>query len=166
MVAAARAMLALDPSPANLSVRAVARRVGVSANAPYRHFRDREALLAAVAAEGYRDLVRRLQDRSGAAAVGEVWQRVVREEAGLASVMVTIRPEGDLAAAVREWLGAVAAAVESTEEDAPVAVLQRAVGVWAAVHGLSVLREGGYLTGFDPWMLPEAGSLASRIAAG
>ncbi|MGD9528578.1 TetR/AcrR family transcriptional regulator [Pseudonocardia sp.] len=39
-----------------LSLRAVARRAGVSPAAPYRHYADREALLSAVAAEGYREL--------------------------------------------------------------------------------------------------------------
>jgi AcrR family transcriptional regulator len=38
------------------SLRAVARRAGVSAAAPYRHFADREALEAAVAVEGFADL--------------------------------------------------------------------------------------------------------------
>src|SRR5436190_10261366 len=36
-----------------LSLREAARRAGVSHAAPYRHFPDREALLAALAAEGY-----------------------------------------------------------------------------------------------------------------
>lgn len=38
------------------SLRAVARRAGVSATAPYRHFADREALESALAAQGLRDL--------------------------------------------------------------------------------------------------------------
>lgn len=38
------------------SMRAVARRAGVSPTAPYRHFADREALDAAVAVEGFDDL--------------------------------------------------------------------------------------------------------------
>lgn len=37
----------------NLSLRAAARRVGVSHAAPYRHFADKEALLAAIAEEGF-----------------------------------------------------------------------------------------------------------------
>jgi AcrR family transcriptional regulator len=37
----------------SLSLREVARRVGVSHTAPYRHFQDKEALLAAVAEEGF-----------------------------------------------------------------------------------------------------------------
>ena len=36
-----------------LSLREAARRAGVSHNAPYRHFADRESLLAALAAEGF-----------------------------------------------------------------------------------------------------------------
>lgn len=40
-----------------LSLRQVARRVGVSHNAPYRHFEDKEALLAAVAEQGFQSLL-------------------------------------------------------------------------------------------------------------
>src|SRR5260221_14141825 len=43
-----------------LSLRAVARRAGVSPAAPYRHYADREALISAVAAVGYRELAERL----------------------------------------------------------------------------------------------------------
>src|SRR5882757_10712815 len=43
-----------------LSLRAVARRAGVSAAAPYRHYADREALVSAVAAVGYGELAERL----------------------------------------------------------------------------------------------------------
>ncbi len=38
------------------SMRAIAREVGVSATAPYRHFADRDALESALAAQGLRDL--------------------------------------------------------------------------------------------------------------
>jgi len=41
---------------AGLSLRAAARRAKVSAMAPYRHFADKEALLAAVAEYGFRQL--------------------------------------------------------------------------------------------------------------
>jgi len=39
-----------------LSLRALARDLGVSQTAPYRHFSDKGELLAAMAARGYRDL--------------------------------------------------------------------------------------------------------------
>ncbi|ARE36723.1 TetR/AcrR family transcriptional regulator [Rhodococcus qingshengii] len=44
------------------SMRAIAREVGVSATAPYRHFADREALESALAAQGLRDLKADLTD--------------------------------------------------------------------------------------------------------
>lgn len=42
--------------PDKISLRALAREVGVSQTAPYRHFPDKTALLAALAAEGFRRL--------------------------------------------------------------------------------------------------------------
>src|SRR6516225_9375031 len=45
-----------------LTLRAVARRAGVSHAAPYRHFADKEALLAAIAEDGYRRLISELAD--------------------------------------------------------------------------------------------------------
>lgn len=67
---------------AALSLRAAAQLAGVSHAAPYRHFRDKDALLAAIAEEGFRLLTRHMQDeiesggdvreRLRAAAVGYV----------------------------------------------------------------------------------------------
>lgn len=42
--------------PGGFTLRHVARMAGVSHNAPYRHFRDKEELLAELAAEGFRRL--------------------------------------------------------------------------------------------------------------
>src|SRR5215831_1055457 len=50
--------LIAEVGPTAFTLREVARRAGVSHNAPYRHFRDREDLLAAVAAQGFRELTR------------------------------------------------------------------------------------------------------------
>src|SRR5215471_17335786 len=63
---------------AKLSLRAAARRANVSAMAPYRHFADKEALLAAVAECGFRQLTTRFtaavagapDPRAGLAALG------------------------------------------------------------------------------------------------
>lgn len=54
----ASAILA-DTGRWDFSLREVARQAGVSHNAPYRHFADKEALLAAVAVEGYEALRQR-----------------------------------------------------------------------------------------------------------
>ncbi|MDP4023423.1 TetR/AcrR family transcriptional regulator [Methylobacterium sp. NEAU 140] len=59
LVAAALADLEAG-GEAGLSLRAVARACGVSAMAPYRHFADKDALLAAVAERGFDDLGDRL----------------------------------------------------------------------------------------------------------
>ncbi len=48
-----------------VTLRAVARRVGVSHNAPYRHFRDRSALLSAVAERDLEQLRREFESLAG-----------------------------------------------------------------------------------------------------
>jgi AcrR family transcriptional regulator len=48
--------LIAEVGPTAFTLREVARRAGVSHNAPYRHFRDKDDLVASVAAEGYREL--------------------------------------------------------------------------------------------------------------
>jgi len=42
--------------PAGLSLRKLGRKLGVTPGAPYRHFEDKDALLAALAAQGFREL--------------------------------------------------------------------------------------------------------------
>lgn len=53
LVAAGLAILEEGGDPAALSLREAARRAGVSAMAPYRHFEDKDALLVAVATAGF-----------------------------------------------------------------------------------------------------------------
>jgi AcrR family transcriptional regulator len=71
-----------------LSLRAAARRAGVSQTAPYRHFEDKEALIAAVAADGFlilaEDLEEALRDapklkRAPQIALGRAYLRFARE---------------------------------------------------------------------------------------
>lgn len=45
----------------DLSLRDLARAIGVSQAAPYRHFRDKESLLAQLATQGYRELARAMR---------------------------------------------------------------------------------------------------------
>jgi AcrR family transcriptional regulator len=52
LLAAAVSLIA-EVGPAAFTLREVARRAGVSHNAPYRHFRDKDELLAAVAEQGF-----------------------------------------------------------------------------------------------------------------
>jgi AcrR family transcriptional regulator len=66
LVAAAIDLLA-EHGPKGVAVREAARRAGVSPGAPYKHFDDRAALLAAVAAEGARRITDAM-DRAAAQA--------------------------------------------------------------------------------------------------
>ncbi len=58
-----------DTAVEDLSLRALARTVGVSQTAPYRHFADKNELLAAMATCGYRDLLHAL--RQAGASTGD-----------------------------------------------------------------------------------------------
>ena len=49
-----------DHPPTEISIRDLARRLGVSSGAPFHHFEDRAALFAAVALDGWRAVHRRL----------------------------------------------------------------------------------------------------------
>src|ERR1700739_4949489 len=48
--------------PEAISIKALAKRLGVSQPAPYRHFADREALLVAVTAEAFRQFTAVLRE--------------------------------------------------------------------------------------------------------
>ncbi len=68
LVSAALQLIA-EHGAESLTLREVAAAVGVSHSAAYRHFADKEALLAAVAEEGYRGLVQHLTSAMNAANV-------------------------------------------------------------------------------------------------
>src|SRR6516225_10440444 len=80
---------------AGLSLRAAARRARVSAMAPYRHFADKEALLAAVAEHGFRELAARLtaaaatavDPRAGLAALGVAYVLFACDQPSLLKLM-------------------------------------------------------------------------------
>src|SRR5437867_11394050 len=65
LVEAATALLDAE-GPLGVTLRGAARRAGVSQTAPYRHFRDKGALLASVAEKGFRDLDRTMKEAARA----------------------------------------------------------------------------------------------------
>ena len=66
LLEAAEALLEQE-GPAALSLRKVGRQLGVTPGAPYRHFEDKDALLAALATEGFRKLrISMMADQEGA----------------------------------------------------------------------------------------------------
>jgi AcrR family transcriptional regulator len=67
LLEAAEVLLEED-GPVGLSLRKVGRRLGVTPGAPYRHFEDKDALLAALAVRGFERLRERmLADQDGSA---------------------------------------------------------------------------------------------------
>ena len=76
-----------EVGPTAFTLREVARRAGVSHNAPYRHFRDRDELMAAVSTEGYGELTRTMQE----AAEHESNSLARLKQAGLAYVKFALR---------------------------------------------------------------------------
>jgi AcrR family transcriptional regulator len=60
-----------EVGPKGFTIREVARRAGVSHNAPYRHFQDKDELLAVIAAEGFERLAQAMKEHaaSGVTAV-------------------------------------------------------------------------------------------------
>jgi AcrR family transcriptional regulator len=76
-----------EVGPMAFTLREVARRAGVSHNAPYRHFRDKDDLIAAVASEGYGELTCAM-----GAAAGKQARAVDRlKHAGLAYIDFALR---------------------------------------------------------------------------
>ncbi|WP_019201914.1 TetR/AcrR family transcriptional regulator [Tsukamurella sp. 1534] len=153
LVRAAIEQLDEDGSDADLSLRAVARRAGVSTGAPYRHFADRNALLSAVAAVGYRELAATLQAAhpdpatpSDIADIAVAYVRFALDRPGIFRVMfggVCDTEDADRVAAVEAITAYLLGIVErGIPSDSPKAV---ATGAWAMVHGLAFLFIDGKL---------------------
>ena len=115
--------------PDAISLRDLARSADVSHNAPYRHFADRRALLAALADEGYQQLLHELE--------GKPW----REQAVAYVRFALANPERfklmftwPVPAELRRLVGGDAVAQAT----------------WAMVHGLTHLALSGHIGSDDP----------------
>lgn len=64
-------LLLEEDGPGGLSLRKVGRRLGVTPGAPYRHFEDKDALLAALAVRGFERLRERMLAEQDGSANGE-----------------------------------------------------------------------------------------------
>jgi AcrR family transcriptional regulator len=138
-----------------LSLRAVARRVGVSPQASYNHFRDRAALLGAAAEEGLRELARGLQEARDAAhgpgerleATGIAYVAFANSHAAhfrllSAPDLAEKRSDPGLSAAYEEAFGVLLGAIEECQRAGIVRggdAHALALAAWATVHGLAWL---------------------------
>lgn len=144
--------------PAAFTLREVARRAGVSHNAPYRHFRDKDALLAAVAAQGFRELTGAMRE------AGERQSKALDrlKQSGLAYVAFAIRrPEHftvmfdspviackdpEYLQASQEAFNTLVNYIRICQDQGQLPAgntLERALYAWSLVHGIGKLAVAG-----------------------
>ncbi|MGZ4593750.1 MAG: TetR/AcrR family transcriptional regulator [Actinomycetes bacterium] len=159
----AAADLARAKGPDGVVLREVARRTGVSHNAAYRHFADRDELLAEVAAYGMNRLEEAMQDRLATVRTRDPEKRSRRrlQEVGRAYVHFALAEPGlfDVAFSGTHPApqagdgGPYALLGQVLDELVQVGALPAArregadVVCWAAVHGFAMLHLHGPLQG-------------------
>ncbi len=139
---AARTILE-EESLAALTLRAVARKAGVSHAAPYRHFPNHEALLVELSVEGFDELRMAIAEAAKGqghesekiANIGAAYMRFVAQRPALARLMFG----GQLPN--RDQFPALGLKADSIGEEIGNALHDSALGlaVWASVHGLAML---------------------------
>ena len=161
MLGAAGKMIEKE-GPARLSVREAARRAGVSHNAPYRHFPDRDALLAALAAEGFALLGKSLENRTGRE-LGEAYVRFALEYPQRFRLMFGgALPAGkypELQQHARATFARLQAAFAGLGGEAEFA----AAAAWSLVHGLAHLMLDGHFEKGEAFVRKVLGAM--RFAA-
>src|SRR5215472_4706197 len=146
--------LIAEVGPAGFTLRELARRAGVSHNAPYRHFRDRDALMAAVATQGFRELTRTMLraadadsgalDRLRRAGLAYIAFALRRPEhfAVMFDAPTAVKTHPDSAEAAEEAFGALMKFVKSCQDEGrltPGDPHQFALLAWSMVHGIAKL---------------------------
>jgi len=126
-----------------LTLRAVARKAGVSHAAPYRHFPNHEALLVELSLEGFRELREMVAEAARVpgpesdrtAHIGSAYMRFVARHPAVARLMFG----GQLPN--REKFPALGEAADAVGTEISKALPDPALGmaVWSAVHGLAML---------------------------
>lgn len=144
--------------PEAISLKALAKRLGVSQPAPYRHFADREALLAEVTTEAFRQfnvMLRQSIDKPSRHSTLSCIARATLDfglrRNGIYRLMFASRtmaglPKGSaLHTARMETFGIV---LEALGAPTPGFLRERhALTIWTGVHGVVMLAEQGLLTG-------------------
>ena len=155
----------------SLTLRRLASQVGVSHAAVYRHFRDKQALVDALALEGMMEMRRALQGslsgQSDPVAAFRAFYRAyvtyaVEHPVHFRVMYGVSGGKGPLAEAREEMLGMLIAGVEACQRAGAVAPgppEPLAVAAWSLVHGLAMLTIGGLeqmtLPSSDPHLVAE-----------
>ena len=144
--------------PEAINISALAKTLGVSQPAPYKHFADREALLAAVTAEAFRQFsvalrqsISKPSKRSKLSRFAQTTLDFGLRRNGIyrlmfaSRVMACAAKGSELHNAAMETFGL---ALEALEAPAVGLLRERhALKIWAALHGVVMLAEQGMLTG-------------------
>ncbi len=180
LLLAARDLLA-TAGVEGLSLRQVAQKAGVSATAPYSHFRDKRELLAVLMTEGFEELAAGMERevttartsgvRDGLVALARGYVRFATDNPALFQLMFgpglgDLMEFPELAEASaraytlmeRDVTRRMEAA--GTPEQTPVAV----AAAWSLVHGLSTLLNDGRVV-VDDCGVPDIGALVEGVCA-
>ena len=142
LLEAARAILE-EKGLAALSLRAVARRAGVSHAAPYRHFPNHEALLAELVGEGFAELRKDIaaagarpgQEPDRITNMGAAYMRFVSRRPALARLMFGSQlANREAFPQLEEAANAIAIEIGNAVNDSALGL-----AVWACAHGLAML---------------------------
>lgn len=152
---AAALRLVKEKGARGFSINEASRLAGVSTGAPYRHFVDKDALLAEIARDG--NELMGAEIRKAVSKADGLKEKMI--EAGMAYLRFAIRHSDyfavifqaglekskypELERSAREAFAAILD-LSMQYEKTPELGLERAVGAWALVHGLATLElEGG-----------------------
>lgn len=148
---------------AAISLRALAKQIGVSAPALYRHFIDRESLLAELAVTGFEALRERLlamdqsRPRQALIDIGLVYVSFAQDEPNLYRLMFGgrvlprgIHPRLDTAGkGAFQVLEDTIARAQQAGYVKPMPLALMTAAAWSLVHGLSQLTIDGHLPSAD-----------------
>ncbi|GAA4396582.1 hypothetical protein GCM10023147_31110 [Tsukamurella soli] len=174
LIRAAIELLDTGDGGTSLSLRAAARRAGVSPAAPYRHFSDRTALVSAVATIGYRQLIAaptdahptpRTLDDLAAIAVTYVQFAVARPGLFRAMFAEPCDPDDPARQAAADEIELYLKTLVRRLVPAPDPEAA-AVAVWALVHGLAFLHLDGTFAGSTTADMSARVGRVVRVALG
>lgn len=151
LLEAARRLTA-ERGPHGFTLAEAARLAGVSPSAPYRHFKDREALLAELSRRGFAIFGARLGQaaakgnvQAGLIAMGRAYLAFAREEPGYYGAMFSWRdptpPENEGEGPFAGLVAAIAKVLPEGSDRAAARLL--ALEVWALSHGIAGLERAG-----------------------
>jgi AcrR family transcriptional regulator len=164
-----------------LTLRAAAQLAGVSHAAPYRHFKDKDALLAAIAAEGFRLLTRHMREEIAALGTGAAYRARLRAAAvgyvlfGTANASyLRLMFDGcygmedpELSAAGTEAYGVLRELIDEglgAHHLRPGTPDELALAAWSMCHGLSMLIIGGQVPAAVVTRPQQVRALAETLA--